>query len=61
MTILIDGHEVARTHLRNYPIDGLRPGLRKLEIRAKKGDQNVGDARMIDLKPNLQDILVQLS
>ncbi len=60
VTILVDDAQVAESHLRDIVLDRLRPGYRKFEARAKKGD---ADRRAVDIKklaPDLQDLTLTL-
>jgi hypothetical protein len=42
-------------------IDRVVPGLRKISAHAKKGGKDLEAARMVDVKPGLQDLELVLS
>ena len=59
--ISVDGVEVARSSGRTIAIERVVPGLRKISPHAKKGTKDVETARMVDVKPGLQDLELVLS
>ena len=59
--ISVDGVEVARSSGRTIAIERVVPGLRKISAHAKKGTKDVETARMVDVKPGLQELELVLS
>jgi hypothetical protein len=59
--ILVDNVERAQTHLKSYPIDSVRLGVRKIEVFAKHGDKNVAAATAVECKAGVQDITLTLA
>jgi len=59
--ISVDGVEVARSSGKTIAIDRVVPGLRKISAHAKKGGKDLETARMVDVKPGLQDFELVLS
>jgi hypothetical protein len=59
--ISVDGVEVARSSGKAITIDRVVPGLRKLSAHAKKGGKDLETARMVDVRPGLQDLELVLS
>lgn len=59
--ILIDGVEVARSSGKAIAIDRVVPGLRKISAHGKRGGNDLETARMIDVKPGLQELELTLS
>ena len=59
--ISVDGVEVARSSGKAIAIDRVVPGLRKISARAKRGSKDVETARMVDVKPGLQELELILS
>ena len=58
--ISVDGVEVARSSGKTIAIDRVAPGLRKISVHAKKGQKDLETARMIDIKPGLQELELAL-
>jgi hypothetical protein len=58
--ISVDGVEVARSSGKTIAIDRVAPGLRKISVHAKKGQKDLETARMIDVKPGLQELELAL-
>jgi hypothetical protein len=58
--ISIDGVEVVRSTGKTIAIDRVAPGLRKISVHAKKGQKDLETARMIDVKPGLQELELAL-
>jgi len=59
--ISVDGVEVARSSGRTIAIERVVPGLRKISAHAKKGTKDLETARMVDVKPGLQELELVLS
>jgi len=59
--ISVDGVEVTRSSGKTIAIDRVVPGLRKISAHAKKGEKDLETARMVDVKPGLQDLELVLS
>ena len=59
--ISIDGVEVARSSGKAIAIDRVVPGLRKISAHGKRGGKDLETARMIDVKPGLQELELTLS
>jgi len=59
--ISVDGLEVARSSGKTIAVDRVVPGLRKISAHAKKGGKDLEIARMVDVKPGLQDLELVLS
>jgi hypothetical protein len=59
--ISVDGVEVARSSGKTIAVDRVVPGLRKISAHAKKGGKDLETARMVDVKPGLQDLELVLS
>jgi len=59
--ISVDGVEVTRSSGKTIAIDRVVPGLRKISAHAKKGGKDLETARMVDVKPGLQDLELVLS
>ena len=59
--ISVDGVEVARSSGKTIAVDRVVPGLRKISAHAKKGGKDLEIARMVDVKPGLQDLELVLS
>jgi hypothetical protein len=59
--IFIDGVEVARSSGKAIAIDRVVPGLRKISAHGKRGGRDLETARMIDVKPGLQELELTLS
>ena len=59
--ISVDGVEVTRSSGKTIAIDRVVPGLRKISAHAKKGEKDLETARMVDVKPGLQDLELALS
>jgi len=59
--ISVDGVEVARSSGKAIAIDRIVPGLRKISAHAKRGSKDVETARMVDVRPGLQDLELILS
>jgi len=59
--ISVDGVEVARSSGKTIAVDRVVPGLRKISAHAKKGGKDLEIARMVDVKPGLQDLEFVLS
>ena len=59
--ISVDGVEVTRSSGKTIAIDRVVPGLRKISAHAKKGQKDLETARMVDVKPGLQDLELVLS
>ena len=59
--ISIDGVEVARSSGKAIAIDRVVPGLRKISAQGKRGGKDLETARMIDVKPGLQELELTLS
>jgi hypothetical protein len=59
--ISVDGVEVVRSTGKTIAIDRVAPGLRKISAHAKKGTKDVETARMVDVRPGLQDLELVLS
>ena len=59
--ISVDGVEVARSSGKTITVDRVVPGLRKISVHAKKGGKDLETARMVDVKPGLQDLELVLS
>ncbi len=59
--ISVDGLEVARSSGKTIAVDRVVPGLRKISAHAKKGGKDLETARMVDVKPGLQDLEFVLS
>jgi hypothetical protein len=59
--ISVDGVEVARSRGKTIAVDRVVPGLRKISAHAKKGGKDLEIARMVDVKPGLQDLELVLS
>jgi AcrR family transcriptional regulator len=58
--ISVDGVEVVRSSGKTIAIDRVAPGLRKISVHAKKGQKDLETARMIDVKPGLQELELAL-
>ena len=58
--ISVDGVEVARSSGKTIAIDRVAPGLRKISVHAKKGQKDLETARMVDVKPGLQELELAL-
>jgi hypothetical protein len=54
--ISVDGVEVVRSSGKTIAIDRVAPGLRKISVHAKKGQKDLETARMVDVKPGLQEL-----
>ncbi len=54
--ISVDGVEVVRSTGKTIAIDRVAPGLRKISVHAKKGQKDLETARMVDVKPGLQEL-----
>ena len=54
--ISVDGVEVVRSTGKTIAIDRVAPGLRKISVHAKKGQKDLQTARMVDVKPGLQEL-----
>ena len=54
--ISVDGVEVVRSSGKTIAIDRVAPGLRKISVHAKKGQKDLQTARMVDVKPGLQEL-----
>lgn len=61
ITIYVDGSQVAETHLKEFVIDRIRPGLRKIEARAEKGDRQLHAIAILETKPGLQNLSLTLA
>jgi hypothetical protein len=59
--ISVDSVEVARSSGKAIAIDRVVPGLRKISARAKRGSKDVETARMVDVRPGLQELELVLS
>ena len=59
--ISVDGVEVARSSGKAIAIDRIVPGLRKISAHAKRDSKDVETARMVDVRPGLQELEVILS
>ena len=59
--ISVDGIEVARSSGKMIAIDRVVPGLRKISAHAKKGTRDIETARMVDVRPGLQELELVLS
>jgi hypothetical protein len=58
--ISVDGVEVVRSSGKTIAIDRVAPGLRKISVHAKKGQKDLETARMVDVKPGLQELELAL-
>ncbi len=58
--ISVDGVEVIRSSGKTIAIDRVAPGLRKISVHAKKGQKDLETARMVDVKPGLQELELAL-
>jgi hypothetical protein len=58
--ISVDGVEVVRSAGKTIAIDRVAPGLRKISVHAKKGQKELETARMVDVKPGLQELALVL-
>jgi hypothetical protein len=59
--ISVDGVEVAHSSGKMIAIDRVVPGLRKISAHAKKGTKDIETARMVDVRPGLQELELVLS
>lgn len=59
--ISIDGVDVARSSGKAIAIDRVVPGLRKISAHGKRAGKDLETARMIDVKPGLQELELTLS
>jgi hypothetical protein len=58
--ISVDGVEVVRSSGKTIAIDRVAPGLRKISVHAKKGQKDLETARMVEVKPGLQELELAL-
>jgi hypothetical protein len=62
VAIFVDDVQVAVTHLKSFPIDKVRPGFRKIEARAKKGDLDVQAAKIQEINSGPpEDVVLALA
>lgn len=61
VSLLVDGREAARTRLKQYPIDCIEPGIRRIQAVASKDGQRLEAATLADLKAGLNQLELTLT
>jgi hypothetical protein len=60
VVISVDGVEAARSRGKTIALERVPPGQRRISARAKKGENELEAAYMVEVKPGLQDFSIAL-